>query len=55
MAEVPKAQQRGVPAAPKEPWLVRELVGEFVFAPLVRGALWLVLHAVLMVKRLLLP
>ena len=33
-----------------EPWLVREIVAEFVFAPIVRGAGWLFLHLVLAIK-----
>ncbi|HEY9548470.1 MAG TPA: hypothetical protein VIR45_03135 [Kiloniellaceae bacterium] len=55
MADTPKAPRKAASPDPKEGWLVREIVGEFILAPLVRGALWLVLHAALLVKRLLLP
>lgn len=33
-----------------KPWLVWEIVAEFVFVPIVRGAGWLFLHLVLAIK-----
>ena len=50
MAEAPKTPRIAASVQPKPSWLEREIVGEFIFAPLVRGALWLFLRLVLAVK-----
>ena len=51
-----KSAQQSGPLADKpqnktsEPWLVREIVADFVIAPLVRGVIWLFLHLALAIK-----
>ncbi len=55
MAEAPKPPECAGSRAVKPSWLEREVVGEFIFAPLVRVTIWVFLHTVLLIKRLLLP
>ena len=52
MAEAQKAHRAATPASaqPRPSWLELLLVGEFIFAPLVRGALWLFMHLLLAIK-----
>ncbi|MGD1880084.1 MAG: hypothetical protein ACFB13_21595 [Kiloniellaceae bacterium] len=54
-AKAPKPLEAAGPRAAKPSWLEREVAGEFIIAPLVRGTIWVFLHAVLLIKRLLLP
>jgi hypothetical protein len=50
MVEPRKQPRAAAPAEAKPSWLEREIVGDFIFAPLARGAVWLFLHLLLAIK-----